>query len=1295
MPLAAFHPTVARWFADRLGAPTRVQEEGWRAIRAGRNALLAAPTGSGKTLAAFLVAIDGLLRRGADLADATEVLYVSPLRALSHDVRANLEVPLRELRALDPSLPEVRVLVRTGDTKSSERAAMTRRPPHVLVTTPESLYLLLTSDRGREMLRTVRTVIVDEIHALAPNRRGAHLALSLERLVALAGDVQRVGLSATQRPIEEVARFLVGEGRTSDVIDAGHLRHLDLALEVPSSPLAPVCSHDTWKEIHERIASLVREHRTTLVFVNTRKLAERTAARLGEILGPDAVAAHHGSLSREKRLETEERLRAGALRAVVATASLELGIDIGDVDLVVQVGATPSIATLLQRVGRAGHGVGRTPKGRVFPLTQEELIHATALVAAVRAADLDRLAIPAGGLDVLAQQIVAAAACETWDADALFAACRRAHPYRDLPRADFDAAVALHATGRTSLLHVDGVNGRIRGTRRARLTAITCGGAIPDNAAYEVRLEPDGTFLGTLDEDFAVESSAGDIVQLGTASWKVLKIEPGIVRVADAQGAPPTVPFWRGEAPSRTREVAAAAAAIRALAATGAPESPDPGVPGAAWTQVLDHVRAGVAALGALPSATCVVLERFFDETGGMQLVLHAPFGGRINRAWGLALRKRFCRGFGFELQAAANEDAILLSLAPQHSFRLEEVFDYLHPNSVRHVLEQAVLGSPLFLTRWRWNVTRSLVVPRFSKGRKTPPPLLRMRADDALAAAFPEVLACPETLPGGDVEIPLGHPVVRQTMEDCLREAMDVDGLLDVLRGLREGRIRKVAVDLPEPSAFARSILVAQPWAFLDDGAIEERRTQAVLSRRALDVASADTVGALDPAAVGRVREEAWPDPRDAEEVHEALLWMGYATVAEAAPWETWLEDLRAAGRAVREDGRWFAAEATREPKAVLRGRMEALGPVVSDDPLLAELEREGAVLRCRIDGREQWCDRRLLARIHRATLDRLRAEIEPVAVTDFLRFLASWQHASEDRRLDGPRGVAEVVRALAGFEAPAASWEASLLPQRVRGYRRDFLDQVTLSGEVAWGRLFGSGASAVRSAPVAFFPREDADRWLALAAPPDLEGLASEAREVLDVLTARGASFPQEIERRASLLPSQVDRALAALVTSGAVTCDSFAALRRLVAPPSRRREGLVSPGRWSVLAREATAAPDAEFVARALLRRWGVLLRRLLERERIPVPWRDLVRVLRRLELRGDVRGGRFVAGLSGEQYALPESVEHLRRVRREIRARADTAPAPPLEVAAADPLNLRGILTPEARVAATARRRVEIA
>lgn len=1288
MPLAPFHPTLRAWFEGRFGAPTAAQARAWPLVGAGRHVLVAAPTGSGKTLAAFLAGVDGLLREGAELGDGTRLLYVSPLRALSSDVERNLHGPLAELRELDPDLPQVRVLARTGDTSPSRRAAMRRRPPHILVTTPESLYVLLTSEGGRGMLATVRTVIVDEIHALLGDKRGAHLALSLERLDLCAGrEVQRVGLSATQRPIEDVARFLGGVGREVACVDEGHLRELDLAIEAPAAPLATVCSHEQWEVVYRRLSELVREHRTTLLFVQTRKLAERVSAHLRRILGDAAVACHHSSLARERRLEAEQRLKAGELSALVATASLELGIDIGSIDLVCQIGTVPSIATLLQRVGRAGHSLARTPKGRLFPLTTEELVCAAALVRAVRAGELDRTPQPRAPLDILAQQVVAECVALDRDQRQLFEALTRAWPYRALSFEDFCAVLALHAGGPRALLHLDGVRGRVRATRRARLPAVTSGGAIPDTADYPVVLDPEGTVVGTVHEDFAVEASGGDVFQLGNASWRVLGIQGGKLRVADAQGAPPSLPFWLGEAPARTRELSREVGAVRERALEPGCLAREPGLPQALAREIEEHVAEGARVLGCVPTPSRVVFERFFDESGGTQLVVHACFGGRVNRALGFALRKRFCRRFGFELQAAAGEDAIVLSLGPQHAFPLEEVPDYLRSGTVAELLRQAVLPTPMFAARWRWNVGRALLVPRFQGGRRVPAPLLRMRAEDELARAFPDALACGENLPAGDLSIPLEHPLVRQTLEDCLSEAMDVEGLRAVLEGMRSGAIEVVLRDTPEPSAFARAVLAIRPYGFLDDAPLEERRTQAVARRRVLDPRTADTLGQLDPEAVERVREEAWPRPTSAEEVHEALSWMGYATDAEAEAWAAWLAELRAQGRVSLEQGRWLASEAPRDAASLWAGRLAALGPLETDDPALLELEARGQVLRVRLGGRPAWCDRRLLARIHRYTLETLRSKIRPVAPAAFLRFLAHWQYLAPDARLEGPGGVAQVVRRLAGFEAPAAAFERELVAPRVEGYRPEWLDQLAFEGFLAWGRLWGSSRVAPPSAPICLFPREDARLWTGLAGVAERGSLTWPAAAALAVLERDGASFTQDLERGAGLLPSDLERGLRELVSAGLATADSFASLRQLLLPASRRGRALRPPGRWSAFRLAVPAPPPADQVARRLLERYGVLFRRLLERERLPVPWRDLVRELRTLELRGEVRGGRFVDAVGGEQFALAEAIPALRSA-------AAAGGSGPLEVASTDPLNLAGILTPQARVTAAARRRVVV-
>ena len=1130
-------------------------------------------------------------------------------------------------------VPDLRVLVRTGDTPSSQRQAMARKPPHILVTTPESLYILLTSGKGREMLKTVRTVIVDEIHAVAGSKRGSHLALSLERLEALTGERPvRIGLSATQEPIEEIALFLVGAGGVDaagrpqcTVIDEGYRRHLEMAVELPGAPLSAVCSNETWEEIYDRLAQLISQQRTTLVFVNTRRLAERLTFHLSKRLGEENITSHHGSLSREQRLRAEQRLKAGDLKALVATASLELGIDIGMVDLVCQIGSPRSISTFLQRVGRSGHTLGAIARGRLFPLTRDDLLECAALLSQVRRGKLDRLSIPEKPLDILAQQIVAAVAAGEWEEEALFLLCQRAYPYRNLIRQEFDAVSRMLTEGfstrfgrSAAYLHYDSVGRRFRSRRGARLAAVTSGGAIPDTADYDVILEPQSTLVGSVNEDFAIESLPGDIFQLGISSWRILRVEPGKVRVEDAHGLPPTIPFWLGEAPARTDELSTAVSWLRQQVGDRLPDIPgavrwvteEAGLDRSAAEQLVEYIAAGKQALGTVPTQQRIILERFFDESGGMQLVVHSPFGSRINRAWGLALRKRFCRTFNFELQAAATDDAIVLSLGPQHSFPLEEVFSYLHPASAKEVLIQALLAAPVFQTRWRWNPSRALAILRQQGGKKVPMPLQRMKADDLIAAAFPAQVACQENVIG-DVEIP-DHPLVQQTVQDCLYEAMDVDGFLQLVSAIAERRVELVARDTVEPSPFAHEILSARPYAFLDDAPLEERRTQAVYMRRTLDVESSQDLGQLDPDAIQRVREQAWPEVGSPDELHDALLLMGYLTEEEGASWGDHFQELVAGKRATRllvNDSLplWVAAErlplleaihprARMEPsvrvpdrqrqvtwsqeealREVLRGRLEGLGPVtaatlaaslgVTEREVLAALialEAEGFVLRGRFtpgQGDMEWCDRRLLARIHRYTLDRLRQEIEPVSAADFLRFLLAWHHVDSEHRLDGPTGLVAVLELLEGFEIPLSAWEKHILPSRLIHYSPLWLDQICLSGEVAWARLYppadtNSGkVGATRSSPIALVFRENLSAYLSLAPSPLENGahLRGVARQILDCLQQRGACFFQELVPWTRQLPMEVEEGLRELVAWGFITCDGFAGLRALTSPVS----------------------------------------------------------------------------------------------------------------------------------------------
>ncbi len=1394
--LHRFHPAVARWFAARFDAPTAPQLAAWPAILEGCDALVAAPTGSGKTLAAFLCAIDRLVRE-ADaglLPDATQVVYVSPLKALSNDIRTNLEEPLAGIAALlaagGRAAPSIRAEVRTGDTPAAARAGMLRHPPHILVTTPESLYLLLTSESGRRLLASTRSLIVDEIHALAGNKRGAHLALSLERLASLCGRrLQRVGLSATQKPLEPIAHFLTGaeaDGgqRTCAIIDGGHVRNRDLALLMPAAPLEAVMSGDAWDTLYDQLAALIREHHTTLLFANTRRMVERVTRHLCERLGEQAVAAHHGSLAREQRLASEQRLKSGALRALVATSSLELGIDIGDVDLVCQLGAPRTIATFLQRVGRANHAVNGVPRGRLVPLSRDELVECTALLRAVSAGELDALAVPPGALDVLAQQIVAEVAARDCSEDELYALVRHASPYAGLSRARFDEierklsdGLATRRGRQSAYLHRDAVNHHLRARRGARLTALTCGGAIPDTADYRVVLEPAGTFIGTLNEDFAVESLIGDIFQLGNCSYRIQKVEAGQVRVEDARGQPPNVPFWLGEAPARSAELSIAVSELRALVDAALPARIDsaslrecsealcrstPGLPESGARQLVDYLASARAMLGALPTRQRLVFERFFDEAGDMHLVIHAPFGSRINRALGLVLRKRFCRAFNFELQAAATEDAIVLSLGETHSFALAELPRYLSSRTAAPVLVQAVLTSPLFATRWRWNATISLALKRMRGGKRTPAPLQRMAAEDLLSVLFPEQLACGENIVG-DREIP-DHPLVHQTLHDCLHEAMDVDGLVQLLGQLEQGHIQALSCDLPHPSPLAAEILTARPYAYLDDAPLEERRTQAVASRRWLDPESAAEFGQLDAAAIEAVRQQARPAPEGAEELHDALMLLGIASPkydgleALSADFGTLSRTLRATRLTLPEDTWWVAAEQLPMIRAaypagsietelavpaeyaqrrwersealreLLRGRLQASGPITAAAlarlmgltpaavaAALAALEAEGFVMRGRFtpgvgapaaahEG-EEWCERRLLARIHRYTLNSLRAEIEPVSSGDFMRYLLEWQGITREPRAEGMESLAAVIEQLEGFALPAAAWEADVLPARLHNYDSRWLDALCLCGRAVWARPdAGGGGGPVRATPIALVTRAQLPLWQRLMPAAGTASLSASAAAMEHYLTQQGASFFEELARGCGLLSSQAEGALAELVAAGRVTADSFAGLRALLLPMQRRRRlaarnrngsfGLAEAGRWSVLCRRAGTVAvsepelaDLDSVARLLLRRYGVVFRRLLSREAdwLP-PWYVLLRSYRRLEAQGHIRGGRFVAGATGEQYALPEAVSALRAVRRREPQGEIVA------ISAADPLNLTGVVTPGARIAALAGNRV---
>lgn len=1403
------HPVVQEWFVNKFGTPTEPQEQGWPTILAGRTTLISAPTGSGKTLAAFLACIDSLVRTAlaGDLVDRTEILYVSPLKALGNDIQKNLEGPLAEITALAGQkgllMPQIRVAVRTGDTLAHERQAMLRRPPHILVTTPESLYILLTAQRSREILRDVKTVIVDEIHAVADDKRGAHLMLSLERLDALTGaPAIRIGLSATQKPIDTVAHFLTGSQPDPVVVNIGHKRTLDLAIEVPGQELGPVASNELWDETYDRIAQLVQEHRSTLVFVNTRRLAERVAFNLADRLGEDGVAAHHGSLARKLRLEAENKLKNGEVKVLVATASLELGIDVGHVDLSIHIGSPRSIAVALQRFGRAGHWRGAVPKGRFFPTTRDELIECAALVRAIHHGDLDRLIIPDAPLDILAQQIVATCATDEWDEDDLFNLLTRAYPYRQLQRSDYDDLLAMLSDGIAAqrgrygaYLYRDRVNKRLKARRGSRMIAIMNGGAIPETNLYTVVAEPDGTVVGTLHEDFAVESLKGDIVLLGNMSWRIRRIESaGRILVEDAHGAPPSIPFWLGEAPGRTMELSHQIGELRQKISDMTPHT----VPGfvnqrseevletISWLraecglddsgaeQAIEYIVTGRTVLGAVPTQDTIIAERFFDEGGGMQLVVHAPFGARINKAWGLSLRKRFCVSFNFELQAAATDNGVNIALAEQHSFPLADVFNFLHENTVKEVLQQAALLSPLLETRWRWDANRSLALLRYWNGKKIPLQVQRTRSADLLASVFPDAAACQENV-DGPIQVP-DHPLIREVMKDIFHEALDLEGLKHLLRRIQSAGIKCIAVDTPVPSVFSHEILNSNPYAYLDDAPLEERRARAVEMRRTLPEAVLKEVGGLDPADIAEVSADAWPDVRDADELADAL----HSLIAlpedfrapdgrpSAVVWLPFFERLQLSRRAARANVHdvwfWVSAEkaaafrliypdATFEEqlpeisgevpspedalKAMITGWLAHTGPTaaaglasflrlsVSDiEKTLLRIESTGLILRghftskpvgqpaapangASLEGLE-WCERRLLARIHRLTLGSLRKQIEPVTAATFMRWLLRWQHVSPGSQLRDERGVLQVLKQLQGFEIPASAWERQVLARRVSNYEPALLDQLCLTGAVGWGRLSPHPAMLEDSsggtrrvvptsvAPITFFVREEAE-WMALPsvhsaheqAKHEIKGLSPGAREVMEFLRSRGASFFVDIVRGTGKLKAEVETGLWELVAAGLVTADGFDNLRALIDPKRRSGHGSGktsrprhSAGRWSLLSplQGEDTQRALESVCRMLLERYGVVFRELLARESILPRWRDMLITFRRLEDRGEIRGGRFINGFIGEQFALPIAVESLRAM-KSIQPGGET-----ITISAADPLNLAGIVVPGERVPA---------
>lgn len=1456
MALSEFHPAARKWFTTQFGEPTEAQAQAWPAIKRGRHTLISAPTGSGKTLAAFYAAIDDLLQRNLkrQLSPGVQILYVSPLKALSNDIHKNLEVPLAgiadELKRSGKAGADITVAVRTGDTPASARQKMAKQPPHILVTTPESLYLLLSSASGRAMLANVSTLIVDEIHAMLGDKRGAHLGLSIERLARLVRtnsgqQLQRIGLSATQRPIAMVAKYLVGnsncgEGRLDCVIvDSGSHRKMDVRLEVPGSPLTALMSNEVWEELYKRLVDLINSHQTTLVFVNTRRLSERLALALAERLGEDAVCSHHGSMSKELRHDAEQRLKAGQLKVLVATASMELGIDIGSVDLVVQFSSPKSIATFLQRVGRSGHSIHGTPKGILFPLTRDDLVESAALLHSIREGQLDCIVMPQKPLDILAQQIVAEVSSQAhdeagqtgelfdqqqggWEIDELYALFLNAYSYRELTREEFDSTVQMLADGYTSRrgrrgthLHLDAINRRLRARRGANLIALTNGGAIPDMFDYQVVLDPEDIVVGSLNEDFALEALPGDIFTLGTHSWQMLRVDGLKVRVRDAQGMQPTIPFWFGEGLGRTRELSESVSELRqTIASLLINDSANAalqwlvdsaGLPREAATQLVEYLETGMNALGEMPTRSTIVMERFFDEVGDMHVVIHSPFGSRINRGWGLALRKRFCKSFNFELQAAANEDSIVISLGSIHSFPLDDVFKYLQSATVRDVLIQALLDAPMFEVRWRWNATRSLAIQRNRNGKRVPPQFQRMDAEDLVAHVFPDQIACAENITGRR-EVP-EHPLVNQTIHDCLTEAMNIDELTELISAIENNELTLIAKDLREPSPFAQEIINARPYAFLDDAPFEERRTNAIRNRSWADPAEAKDFSLLDAEAIARVREEAWPYISNVEEFHDALCSLGYMSAQEMAAGENyarWQPALQESGRilclselpntlwiatekiacfvaiypqletltestsipipAFILNEKWERQDALRE---VVRARLECLGPIRSErlakelaievseiDQALIALEVEGFAFQgqftqaagqrdAQSDSAPEWCERRLLQRIHRYTIDAHRKSIKPVSLQTYTQFLfdahklecvsePSLDARVPDRepQLDGQTLLQNSLACLDGIAAPAGSWEADIFPTRVASYDPNWLDLMCISGKVVWGRYSTvnptqrsgrasspSFSGPIKSTPISIVSRSNLDIFSALSdaqrSAVEAVGLTELAKQIEADLTNNGASFFDQIQQRTGLLRAQLEQGLAELVSTARISSDSFTGLRALLTPnkkkPSSHRRrgrramfGVEDAGRWSLLENGKSQPKetsnsrhwdvlDEEQLERLIgiyLQRWGVLFRGQMDRELFAPPWRVLLAALRKMELRGTVRGGRFIAGVGGEQFAFPETVDTLRKFSKK---QVGTTPKYH-SLSAVDPLNLLNLILPSRKLPRLGKNRV---
>jgi ATP-dependent Lhr-like helicase len=1346
-----FLPFVRRWFTATFSDATRPQREGWEAIASGRDTLIVAPTGSGKTLAAFLWALDHLHRLGMQrrLDDRVHVVYISPLRALNNDIEKNLREPLAGIRAAAAAegldLPEVRVAVRTGDTLAAARQAMTRRPPHVLITTPESLYILLTTQGFRPALAQARFVIVDEIHALMASKRGAHLALSLERLQALveAGGAgvrpQRIGLSATVRPVEDALAFLTGAtAREPALVDAGFSRDLDVQVVAPVDDFLTATSDTVWDAALQQIAELVQAHRTTLVFAQSRRSAERLARDLNDRLPEGQVAAHHGSLSRRARLEAETRLKAGELRALVATSSLELGIDVGAIDLVVQVQSPRNVAAALQRVGRAGHLLSRTSRGRIVVTKGEELMEAAAVVRAIRERQLDRIAMPQAPLDVLAQQIVAAVAAESLEVDVLHQRFANAAPYYGLSRETFLEVVRavaeplpLEVKGIAPRILWDRVNDRLHARRGSRFLALTAGGTIPDAGLYDVYVAETDLKVGTLDEEFVTESLPGDVFLLGSHAWKIAKVRADRVLVEDAQGMAPTIPFWKGEHPSRSWDLGLAVGRLRRDAADRL-DAPD----FAAWaaretgvdTRAARAMHAWLVKAGEVLQGVAddegIVVESFADEMGGRHAMIHSVFGMRINGAWGMALREQIRRRFGLLVEASHVDDGILLSFAPgQTPPAPERLVTLVTPEELDALLGEALIGSPLFGTRFRHAAVRALFIPRMTRGQRTPAYLQRLKAD----ALLESVRGQPD------------FPVVAETLRECFHDAYDVPRLKRLLERLHDGEAWTRHVDTPVPSPFVYPLLLAWDWAYLDTGHAEERRSDTVLMRKAWSVAPgplrADIIAAVE-AELQRTTPER--RARDANELAAILDDLGdlareeiadrvvedadgliAALVAErriaeiefAGGRRTWIPATDAtlyAGLATEAglERLLLRVLRTRGPMAVeaLAGRYGLAAEDVT--PALQRLVLRGVVRHGPfVAGAEgtQYVHVAVLDEVQRRQVHARRVP-RPVAMAEqFSAFLLRRHHLHPAHRLVGPPGVLAALELLQGEDFPVRVWEQDLLPARVEDYQRDWLDRLGLSGEIVWTVFEPPDRARAASDPtrgersrtgrVGAALRDNVG-WLRDGGErPELD---PGTKNLLLHLQLRGASFARDLARATGLDPVRVQAALWELFRAGMATPDTFSAIVAAATLPragedrarGRRRRPqrgqargpllhLPPVGRWSALAEDEPLAPEERDEARAhlLLARYGVVARELARGD-----WATLRHVLLRMEYGGEVVRGYFVEGLSGEQYALEGALA-------ELTAPGTRRAEPHVLVNLVDPANLWGRVWPLTRLDGT--------